>query len=333
MNENRISRPDAKESAFGVVWDWFARAGEQPAVLDADLAQLLPETAWCWRGLRHALLSQTVPRPVVDAVWVWLVQRSRTAGGEATMACAAMAAPMLKVLGDWLTGPQEDERADIESALLTGFLSELAGIDLDRPCVVYRLKWATFHHGRAWIKAENRAPTPEDTSEASSLLRENPEHQHQLKVEAGLMRPQPGHPESLLAEAVVDGAISMEAALLILETRFEQRTLTAVAAERGASYSRLHHVRHRAEARLKQWLAERATDQYATSSVEAEALQSVTLAARIHRAPEPRAATSGREMSGPVAKTAPANGVLVRGGTSTAPAHPASTEEVRRRCA
>lgn len=314
-------------SPLGVVRWSFDQVVAAELISGSPVEVAWPEEVRTWGQLREYLLDPGLPVPVVDRVWVWLVERARSRGANAALECAGVALPMLGGVAARLTARSPRDRADVESAVLTGFLAELPHVDLGRPYVLYRLRWAAYRGGDAWIRQQLVSPKPD------AVLDDPRGSGRGWPVAQSVC----GHPELVLAEAVSAGVISGEAAELIAATRLESRPLTVVAGERGDSYKRLEQIRRRAEHKLVAWLIERGAerDPARTSAVEASALDSVALSA----GPAPRrgrvAARSPVRGRGQdrrrVLKIAPESGVPSCGRTSAAPALPASVE-VHRRC-
>ena len=122
-----------------------------------------------------------------DAAWAQLIRRARLHGDAWTIACVGVALPELTTMARRLTrslptarpraqhGDRRSDRggadaygrrgaarrdADIESAILTGFLTALAEIDLSRPRIAIALRAAAEDAGRAACREITRAPTP-----------------------------------------------------------------------------------------------------------------------------------------------------------------------------
>ncbi|MEU7628646.1 hypothetical protein AB0C34_01485 [Nocardia sp. NPDC049220] len=109
-----------------------------------------------WDGLRALLRDPALPIAAVDAIWVWLIERSRVHGGEATLVCASLAEPMLSGMAGLFAAPGSWYRHDVESEVLTGFLTHLGCVELDRPVLWHRLRWAVY---RAAIRAAGQQDT------------------------------------------------------------------------------------------------------------------------------------------------------------------------------
>ncbi|MEU6564182.1 hypothetical protein [Nocardia nova] len=222
-----------------------------------------------WDGMRagrlaERLLDPQVPAEQVDAVWTRLVEQARTRDETAVLLCAGAALPMLsaitaKLCGHWAY------RADTEAMVLVAFLDALSGLDVSRPNVAYRLRWATFHRSCPPVRERKAAPTPTDwVAEGGSS-----------GYGKAVGSPQ-GHPELLLALAVDEGVLTAADASLILDTRLHPRRLKTVAAETGIAYAALAKRRRRAEHRLAAWLRERIADTEVSTRVETAALDALT---------------------------------------------------------
>jgi hypothetical protein len=127
--------------------------------------------------------------------------------------------------------------ADIESAVLTGFLTALATITLHRPRIAAQLLSAAQEAGTAAYREIASSPIPR-----GSMFRSAPPPQLSQ------------HPDLVLARAVAAGAISRSEAALIGTSRLETVDLAAIAAARGQTTQIVAQVRRRAERRLTAYL-------------------------------------------------------------------------------
>ncbi|UGT59893.1 hypothetical protein [Nocardia asteroides] len=218
-----------------------------------------------WAALRERLWDSATPMAEVDAIWVWLLERVRAQDEGAMLVCAGLAAPMLSRTASAYTTSNTTTRHDLESEVLTAFLSHLPRVGLQSPGVWHRLRWGAY---RAVLKAATQqrsgATVVGDLDHDLAPLGE--------RVRVRAMVSEPGHPETVLAQAVAAGVISADAAELIAASRWEGRSLTCLAAERGVSLWKLRKQRPRAERALLAWLSDRARDPGRTSTVEAEAV-------------------------------------------------------------
>ncbi|MFE9785201.1 hypothetical protein ACFYO7_07465 [Nocardia salmonicida] len=215
-----------------------------------------------WEQVRDRLRDPALPFAEIDAIWVWLIERSRAHGQDATLVCACLAEPILAKTASRFATASSAQREDIESEILTGFFAHLKRVDLDRPWVLLRLRWAVY---RAAVTAHRQESGVVSVADIGSDL--GPIGGH-----ARLMVSQPGHPETVLVQAIAARVITATAAELIAVSRCERRSLTSLADEREESVWALRKRRRRAERRLLAWMTERAQDTPGTTStVEAHA--------------------------------------------------------------
>ena len=233
----RTGRPlDAVSAAF----DWLT-LGPQPVAIDGRLFPGLPHRPVAVDELRDRLLDRGCSQQLRDAVWAHLVLRSRTEGATWTVACAGIALPGLAAIAARLTARFRGERDDIHAAVLAGFMAELARIDLLRPRIMLRLRWAAYRAGHACLREALDAPTPTGNGFCST--------EPHLPY---------GHPDLVLARAVAENVITDWEAELIGATRLEKQSLAQAASVRGVSYEAAKKARQRAEHRLIAYL--RGTD-------------------------------------------------------------------------
>ncbi|XVS61877.1 hypothetical protein ACQPYE_26785 [Actinosynnema sp. CA-299493] len=308
---------DAARTAF----EWLV-TGPDPLSVEGRRFPGLPRRRVPLDELRELLLDHALPMSTVDPVWVHLVTRSRDEGGAATVGCVGVALPALFAIAAELCGPFADEHHDIHAAVLTGFLSELARADLDRPWVMWRLRCAALRAGHLFIRDALESPTPSEEDFHSGEP----------------ARPW-GHEDFVLARAVAEGVMTGAQAELIGSTRLEpEYTLRQAAVDRGVSYKAIEQVRRRAERRLVAWLAEQAPyddpGDRRERDVEIRAVSAVTITAAVREATSPsttiprqsrmvtaRGGGSAKEVRRSVLKNAPDSGVEGCGRRAVAPAH------------
>ncbi len=227
------------------VRDTFAAlvTGPRPLSLDGREFDGLPDRLVPLDELRDMLLHPSCSLRLCDAVWRELIGRSRAHGDAWTVACAGMALPMLAAKARWFADRHRGERADAHAAVVAGFVQALATIDLGRPRLVVRLRWATVRAGLAAVAESLDAPTPIPPGAATPM-------------------PQPpaGHPDLALAEAVAAEVITSAEAALIGATRLDGQRLAEWAAEHGVGAKAAYSRRQRAERRLAAHLRERIRD-------------------------------------------------------------------------
>ncbi|MGH7747966.1 MAG: hypothetical protein ACREQ5_24880, partial [Candidatus Dormibacteria bacterium] len=195
-------------------------------------------------------------------------------------------------------------------------LTELERIDLRKPRVMLRLRWAAYRAGHAALREALDAPVPSGSRCRSS-------------------EPTPpwGHPDFVLARAVAERVITASEAELIGSTRLEDHPLADAARQRGVSYQAAAQARRRAEHRLATYLSDAAEPEGSACrgdrDLESHAVHSaiITTAAREASAPHqesPSVAKPGRgspeKSRVGVLKQGPETGVQGCAGTPTSPA-------------
>jgi hypothetical protein len=227
---------DSARTAF----DWLV-TGPHPLSVEGRCFPGLPRRRLPLDELSRLLRDPQLAISTVDAVWAHLVRRSRDEGGAWTVACVGLALHALIPITADLSARYADDHRDIHAAVLTGFLAEVAHMDLSRPWVMWRLRCAALRAGHVFIRDALDRPIPTD------------EDFHSREP-----APPWGHPDFVLARAVAEGAITAEEAELIGSTRLEDYSLSAAAADAGVNVTTLQWVRGQAEARLVAWLSEQA---------------------------------------------------------------------------
>lgn len=213
--------------------------GAYPVTVDGALFSGLPDRELGVDELQAWLLDPQCSRATRDAVWAHLVVRARTEGAVWTAACVGLALPTLTRLARQLSRRFADDPSDLHAAVVAGFLSALAMIDLGAPEILARLRWAAYRGGHTALREALDAPPPLPD-----------------RRDPGESRQPSGHPDLVLTRAVADGVLTDREAGLISATRLGDATLTHVAAEQAVAYKTLHQTRRRAEARLAAWLGD-----------------------------------------------------------------------------
>ncbi|MBS2545403.1 sigma-70 region 4 domain-containing protein [Catenulispora sp. NL8] len=211
--------------------------GPNPLTLDGmQLGEPFPAQRLMLDAVREIVLkrsNQIAPR---DAVWVELVRNVRTYGGDWTIAAVGMALPALKWLGGAYAMKYDGHPADLDGEILTGFLEHLVEVDIDRPGIMTRLRFAA-------LRAARRAVDQEIDYTRSVAVAESMEPYLPW-----------GHEDLLLAKAHREGIISAADVDLIGMTRLEGVDLAEAAEMLGVSRNAVKIRRQRAEARLVAWL-------------------------------------------------------------------------------
>jgi hypothetical protein len=146
---------DAARTAF----TWLV-TGPDPVSVDGGLFPGLPHRRLPLNEVRARLLRRGCGQATRDAVWAHLVLRSRTEGATWTLGCVGVALPALTRIAATLTARFAGDPSDIHAAVLTGFVSELARIDLRKPRVMLRLRWAAYRGGHIALREALDAPIP-----------------------------------------------------------------------------------------------------------------------------------------------------------------------------
>lgn len=216
-------------------------AGPSPLALDTRGCPGLPDRPVPLDELRSRLLAASCPAETRDVVWRRLVIRSRTEGAAWTVACVGLALPALIRMAADLSERFAGDPSDVHAEILTGFLTALATLDLDRPGVMIRLRWAAYRGGHAALREALAAPMPCGDGYRSTEP------------------PAPaGHPDLVLARAVAATVITTVEADLIGATRLESRRMRDWASEHDLSYEAAKKIRQRGERRLVDWLRDQA---------------------------------------------------------------------------
>lgn len=213
--------------------------GESHAVSGGLLAPALADRQLPLVEVRAFLLKRAAVEDK-DTIWRHLVERARAEGGSWTVAVIGMAAPMLKrtavLAGRRFPAMRRD---DMAGEVLTAFLEHMATMDLERPGICYRLRWATW---RGVVKTVSRqAEVP--------VARIEPEVSLPAVLPAS-------HPDVVLARAERVGVITSAEADLIGMTRLDEVTLAEAAQSLGITANAAKIRRQKAEARLVAFLTE-----------------------------------------------------------------------------
>ncbi len=188
-NPDRRPMPlDTARTAF----DWLV-TGPAPVSIDGRLFPGMPPRRVPLHEVRDRLLHRRCPQATRDAVWAHLVLRSRTEGATWTVGCVGVALPALTRTAARLSARFAGDVTDIHAAVLTGFLAELAHLDLRKPRIMLRLRWAAYRAGHTAVRDALTAPRPAGTGLGSAAP-----------------APPSGHPDFVLARAVADGVLDRD---------------------------------------------------------------------------------------------------------------------------
>ncbi len=238
-------RPAGVPNSLDIARTSFALlvTGPEPLSLDGRNFDGLPAELLPLSLVRDQLLAASCPQATRDAVWAELVTRSRREGGAWTVGAVGVALPALTSVAARLTGRFAGDPADIHAEILTGFLAALADVDIDRPRIMLRLRWAAYRAGHTALTEALDGPPP-----AAPAF--------------GSLPPIPpwGHPDLVLARAVTDGAISRLEADVIGSTRLDDVAVADWATAHGASTWAVYKLRKRAEQHLLTYLLDTDSD-------------------------------------------------------------------------
>lgn len=220
---------DTARTAFA----WLV-TGPHPVALDGRQVRGLPPRLVPLDEVGALTVAKGCPQETRDAVWAALVTRSRAEGGTWTVACVGLALPVLLPVAAKLTSRFRGEVHDVHAAALTGFLEALTDVDLARPAILVRLRWAAYRAGHRALREALDAASP-----AADLGVRAPGPEHLS-----------GHPDFVLLAAVEAGVLTVAEAALIGDTRFGELSLADAAHARGQTYKATQQARHRAERKL-----------------------------------------------------------------------------------
>ncbi|MCK2241845.1 MULTISPECIES: hypothetical protein [unclassified Crossiella] len=279
---------DVARGAF----EWLV-TGPYPVALNGRRFPGLPDRQVPLDELRDLVLERRCRQSTRDAVWAHLVLRSRTEGATWTVAAVGMALPALTSVTARLTDRFAADPADVAGEVLRGFLAAVTTIDLRRPKIMLRLRWAAFRAGHAAVAEALAAPTPLP----SGFFSRAP-------------HPPWGHPDLVLARAVDEGVLTRIEAAVIGATRLEELPMTDWAARSRMKLWAAYKMRQRAEARLRSYLCEDTAEP--------------TAPRRQPRPPRPRSVTesrgrSRRKVRRGMSKTGSDSGVQERETTPSSP--------------
>ncbi|MEU6355698.1 hypothetical protein ABZ896_41340 [Streptomyces sp. NPDC047072] len=239
-----------------------------------------------------------------------------------------MALPALAGVARRLAEGFPGDPFDVHAEVLSGFLGALVTIDVARPKVMPRLRWAAYRQGFAALMEALDAPTPAAPGFRSAAP-----------------RPPWGHPDLVLARAVRESVLTRTEADLIGATRLDKTSVDDWAVQHQTTANATYKLRRRAEARLVVFLRGETQDTDPDDPVAVSVLGSLPSAAELparrnavltlagssasvigvgnNRVPD-----RGQDSSTGVAKTAPKSGLL-RCGSSTPASTSSPTSEVR----
>lgn len=281
----------ATPNSLDVARDTFTWLVTGPAPLSIDGRRFpgLPHRSVALDELRDRLLAHRCPQSTRDAVWAHLVRRSRSRGASWTVGAVGVALPALTSVAARLTARLAGDPAEVHAEVLRGFLTELPVIDLRRPRIMLRLRWAAYRSGHVALSEALGGPIPTG-----------------LGARSGPLTSPWGHPDLVLARAVAEGVLTATEADLIGATRLEEIPLADWTRAHDAGLKTTYSTRERAERRLVAYLRETSADTGVDDPVADTALAAAALdTATDHPAPQSEISlsVSGRRRNGRPAPT------------------------------
>jgi len=203
-------------------------SGPQPLTLDcAALGCGLPAEVLPLDEVRVLLLKRQTSWVSKDAVWQELVRRTHAEPEPWTTVAAAMMMPGLKAIAGKLGSRFCGDRNDLDSEILEGFLQALDITDARSPKIFGQLYWAAFRRGHEACNSERRRAM------ARSELTDTTVN----------TRAASGHPDLVLAGAMLSGVITPHEADLVSDVLLDRGDRSTAAKRRGMS-------RHKVAAQL-----------------------------------------------------------------------------------
>ncbi|MEV6718507.1 hypothetical protein AB0M48_41435 [Lentzea sp. NPDC051208] len=195
-------------------------AGPQPLTLDcAALGCGLPDEELPLDRVRVLLLKRQTSWVSKDAVWKELVRRAHAAPEPWTTIAAAMMMPGLKHIAGKLGTRFCGDRNDLDSEIREGFLQALDVADVRSPKIFGQLYWAAFRRGHEACNSERRRAM--SRSELADTA-----------IDA---RTADGHPDLVLAGAMLSGVITPHEADLVSDVLLDHGDRSTAAKRRGIS--------------------------------------------------------------------------------------------------
>ncbi|MEU5874731.1 hypothetical protein AB0A73_24610 [Glycomyces sp. NPDC047369] len=217
--------------------------GPDALVLDGTVIDGLEDRPVPVTEAHRLLHTRGTTDAVKDAVSTYLVQAARTQAAPWTTVCAGIALPGLRNAyrkARW-TAPEFIDRADLAAAAIEAFIAALADIDLRCPRIASRLTNRAYTGARAYARE----------------LAQYHEALVSSEYESHPPRPQYGHIDLVLDEAVADGALTDAQVELIWATFISAQPVAEYAKELGLSPGTITRRRREVKEAMAQWLKDR----------------------------------------------------------------------------
>lgn len=238
MYEYPLNTLEAVEREFNKL-----AAPPAPLMLDGRVIGCgLPPEMLKLDDVRLILLKRQTTPLAKDAVWAELVERAQEHGEPWTTAAVGMMLPALKkIAGDTARGFR-GETVDFDSEIVEGFLSALRTADARASRIYSSLYFMARRYGQeARINADRiRGKTDEYTENTVGRLRTSAT----------------GHPDLVLARAVLEGKLSDDEAGLLGQVHLDGETQKVLVEKHGLSPYVVRHRLARAEERLVKLLSD-----------------------------------------------------------------------------
>lgn len=195
-------------------------AGSRPLALDcAALGSGLPAKEMPLDEVRVLLLKRRTSWVTKDVVWQELVKRAHATPEPWITVTAGIMIPGLKHIGGKLGGRYPGDRNDLDSEILEGFLQALDIADESAPKIYSQLYWAAFRRGHEACNRERRLAM--SRSELADTVADR--------------RPAGGHPDLVLADAMLSGVVTPQQADLVSDVLLDHEDRRTAATRRGMS--------------------------------------------------------------------------------------------------
>jgi hypothetical protein len=201
---------------------------------------------------RTLLLHPSTAYPIRNAALDWLIARAAAGDNDWTLALTGILLPGLRAALKPLLRQHPHLRSDIETAALTALWLEAHRLPPGRGKVAGRLL------GTARRAATRQVRTETDHSRQTTDPMTLPDDGNHFL--ASSPSGPAGHPDFVLARAVVAGVLLADDADLIGVTRLETIPLEVAANQLGISYGAAAKRRARAETQLAGWIRRQQTD-------------------------------------------------------------------------
>lgn len=169
--------------------------------------------------VRVLLLKRRTSWVTKDVVWQELVKRAHATPEPWITVTAGMMIPGLKHIGGKLGGRYPGDRNDLDSEILEGFLQALDIADESAPKIYSQLYWAAFRRGHEACNRERRLAM--SRSELADTVADR--------------RPAGGHPDLVLADAMLSGVVTPQQADLVSDVLLDHEDRRTAATRRGMS--------------------------------------------------------------------------------------------------